>query len=407
MYDWANSAYSTLIQTFVFAAYFTRQVAENETVGSAQWGSTIGMAGAAVAIGGPILGAVADQTGRRKPWIGAFTLLCTIATAFLWWIRPSSSDAALALMLVGLGTVAIEYAVIFYNAMLPSLASEEQLGRWSGWGWALGYAGGLVCLVVALLAFVMDDPWIALDRETAQHVRITFPLVAAWYLIFALPLFLFTPDQPPTGKRFRAATQDGLRQLWHSLRNVRRYGHILRFLIAHMVYADGLATLFAFGGVYAAGTFNMTEQQILLFGIALNLTAGLGAAGFAWVDDWIGSKPTILISLAGLILPISVMLMARSTTMFWVFGLILGIFVGPAQAASRSYLARVAPEPLRNEMFGLFALSGKATSFLGPLMVGWLTYWSGSQRIGMTAIVALFAVGFLLMLTVPPARASA
>jgi len=171
-----------------------------------------------------------------------------------------------------------------------------------------------------------------------------------------------------------------------------------------MLYSDGLATVFAFGGVYAAGTFPMSEQEVLLFGIALSATAGLGAAGFAWVDDWIGGKRTILLSLAGLIISATLILLVEASALFWACGLLLGVFVGPVQAASRSLLARLAPESLQNQMFGLYALSGKATAFLGPLLVGWVTYWAGSQRVGMGTILGFFVVGFVLMLRVPAAE---
>lgn len=405
LYDWANSAFAAVITTFVFAAYFTRQVAENETLGSAHWGYMLGIAGLIVAIGGPLLGAVADQGGRRKPWIILFTLLCIVATALLWLIKPAPSYAWLALLLVGLGTIGSEFAFIFYNAMLPGLSGPKHVGRWSGWGWSIGYAGGVVCLIIALLAFIQGGShWLGLDPASAEPVRATFPLVSVWYLLFALPLFFITPDTQGTGKPLPRAVRDGMGQLYDSIRQVRRYSHIVRFLIARMFYIDGLATLFAFGGVYAAGTFDMNEQEILLFGIALNVTAGLGAAAFAWVDDWMGSKQTILLSLTGLILLATLVLVVETETLFWTFGLLLGIFVGPAQAASRSYLARVAPEPLRNEMFGLFALSGKVTAFLGPLLVGWMTYLSGSQRLGMSTIVVFFSIGLVLMLTVPATK---
>jgi MFS transporter, UMF1 family len=405
LYDWANSAYATVIETFVFAAYFTRRVAENETLGTVQWGNTLSAAGILVAIGGPILGAMADQGGRRKPWIAAFTFLCAGATALLWFVRPSPAYVWVALPLVVLGTIGVEFAGIFYNAMLPHLVGLRRLGRWSGWGWSLGYAGGLASLVVALFAFVRtENPWFELDRASAEHVRATFLLVAGWLLVFAVPFFLVTPDTHGTGKGWACAARDGLRQLRDSLRSVRRYGHIIKFLIARMIYIDGLATVFAFGGVYAAGTFKMTEQEVLMFGIALNVTAGLGAALFAWVDDWIGGKATVLLSLVGLMVPGTLMLLVESPTLFWIFGLLLGIFVGPVQAASRSFLARIAPLPLVNEMFGLYALSGKATAFLGPLLVGWLTYASGSQRVGMGTVIVFFVVGFLVMLTVPSDR---
>lgn len=401
-YDWANSSFAAVVQTFVFAAYFTRQVAADEAVGTAQWGNTIGLAGLVVALGGPVLGAIADQTGRRKPWIVVFTLLCVGATGLLWFVTPEHSSVPLALLLVALGTIGSEFANIFYNAMLPGLTRPQTLGRWSGWGWGLGYVGGLLCLTISLFVFIRSGQTLfGLDPASAEPVRATFPFVAGWYFVFALPLLLMTPDTPSSGKPFRVAARAGLHQLAESVRAVGRYRHIVIFLVARMFYIDGLATVFTFGGVYAAGTFNMTEQQVLMFGIALNITAGLGAAAFAWVDDWIGGKRTILCAVAGLMVSSILILLVTSQPAFWVFGLLLGVFVGPAQAASRSFLARLAPEALRNEMFGLLALSGKATAFLGPLLVGWVTLATGSQRLGMATIIGFFAVGFVLMLAVP------
>ena len=402
MYDWANSAFFAVIQTFVFATYFIQSVAENDTLGSNQWGNTISAAGLLIAIFGPLLGAIADQKGRRKPWILGFSLLSILATAGLWFVEPDNSFLLLALVLIFLGTVGSECAIIFYNAMLPNLASSERMGRWSGWAWGLGYAGGLVCLVVALFLFIdVSQPPFGLDKESAEHVRATFVLVAVWYLLFSIPLFWKTPDAPSTGITTMQAVRNGWKQLKDSIQNIRSYKDILLFLIARMIFIDGLATVFAFGGIYAAGTFDMTERDVLIFGIGLNLTAGLGAALFAWIDDYLGSRQTILLSLAGLIMTTSAVLLVTSSFWFWVTGLILGVFVGPAQAASRTYMGRIAPEELRNQMFGLFALSGKVTAFLGPFLVGWITYFSGSQRIGMSVIVLFFIIGFGLMLKVP------
>lgn len=398
LYDWANSGFFAVIQTFVFATYFLTSVAQDDTAGSLQWGNTIGAAGLVIAICAPFIGAVADQLGRRKPWIAWFSMLCIFATAALWFVEPSQQYAILALVLVFLATVGSEFAIIFYNAMLPDLASEERIGRWSGWSWGLGYAGGLACLLVALFVFVdANNPPFSLEKATAEHVRATFILVAVWYLVFAIPMFLFTSDRPRTKITLTGAVKLGWKQLKASVKNVKSYQSIVRFLIARMIFIDALATVFAFGGIYAAGTFNLGPRDVLLFGIGLNLTAGIGAVVFGWLDDKMGSRNTILWSLAGLIFATSSVLLVTDILWFWVFGLILGLFVGPVQAASRTYMARVSPPGLQNQMFGLMALSGKVTAFMGPLLVGWLTYLSGSQRIGMSIIVVLFILGFILL----------
>jgi UMF1 family MFS transporter len=402
LYDWANSAFAAVIQTFVFAAYFAGEVASDQTTGTGQWGLAVGAAGLVVALGAPVLGAIVDRGGRRKPWIASFTFLCVAATAGLWFVRPDPSFVVAALAFAAIGTVGFEFAAVFYNAMLPELVGADRVGRWSGWGWSAGYAGGLACLIVALVVFVRPaSPPFGLDAQAAEHVRATFPLVAAWMLVFALPLLLVTPDAAGARRPLRVAVPEGLRQLAGSVRRARRHAHIFRFLVARMIYADALATVFVFGGVYAAGTFDMDAAGVLRFGIVLNVTAGLGAAAFAWVDDAIGPKATILIALGGLIVCSCVILLVASKPLFWIFGALLGIFVGPVQAAGRSYLARAAPPALRNEMFGLYALAGKSTAFMGPLLVGWLTTTSGSQRIGLSVVVVLFTAGFALMLGVP------
>jgi len=406
LYDFANSAFPTVIETFVFAAYFTRQVAPDPVTGSALWGTALGIAGLVVALLGPVLGAVADHGGGLRRWLLGTTALCVLPTAALWWVLPHSPHLTGALLLVGVASIGIELASIFYNALLPRLAPAERIGRWSGWGWGLGYAGGLLCLLLALLGFVREGAWFPLPRGDASHVRATFVLAALWFGLFALPLLTARlPGREGSTGRFELGAS--LRELWHTLRGLPRQGPLLRFLVARMLYTDGLATLFAFGGVYAAGTFAMTESQVLAFGIGLNVTAGLGAVGFAHLDDRIGSRNTIVIALLALLVTSAGTLLAQSVTAFWVAGLALGIFVGPAQAASRSLLARMAPAQQRNQLFGLFTLSGKATAFLGPLLVGWLTFLSGSQRVGMAVILGLWLVGLVLMLTVPADRPDA
>ena len=405
-FDWANSAFPTVIVTFVFAAYFVRGVAPSPEAGTTLWGAALSASGLAIAIVSPIVGAIADRRGARKPWLAAFTLVCVLCSAMLWYTQPSADWIVWGLFFFAAGNFAFEVGTVFYNAMLPDIVAPARIGRLSGWGWGLGYAGGLACLALALVAFVQPAvPPFGLDREAAEHVRIVGPLAAAWFALFALPLFLFVPDAPATGASLAGAVRAGLADLRRTVAGLRRAGPIARFLVARLLYIDGLNTLFAFGGIYAAGTFGMAVDEIIVFGIALNVTAGLGAAAFGWLDDFIGSKRTVLISLAGLVAVGIPVLLIESKTAFWALALALGIFMGPAQAASRSLMARLAPRDQTTEMFGLFALSGKVTAFLGPAVLAWVTAVTQSQRAGMATVIVFIAAGAVILVTVKePAR---
>ena len=401
LYDWANSAFSAVIITFVFATYFSQGIAVDQETGTAQWGWALGGSGIAIALLSPVLGAIADAGGRRKPWVFAFTSITVIGCFLLWYARPDPGCVIFTLVVMAIANVAFELAGVFYNAMLPEIVSRDYIGRLSGWAWGLGYAGGLACLILALVAFVQpEQPLFRLDKPSFEHVRITGPLVGVWFALFSLPLFLFTPDRQSAGLPPREAIRRGFAQLTRTFANVRRYRQIGLFLLARMIYTDGLNTLFAFGGIYAAGTFGMELSEVIYFGILLNVTAGLGALAFAWVDDWIGAKRTILIALVGLLACGSAAVLVTSTLAFWVAGGLLGIFVGPTQAASRSMMARMAPPEMRTEMFGLYALTGKITAYLGPFVLGTVTWWSGSQRLGVATILAFFVVGMILLLPV-------
>ncbi len=407
-YDWANSAFPAMILTFVFAPYFTQEVAANETDGSAQWAWALTISALLVALLGPPGGAIADASGRRKPWIFGLTVLCVVCCYLLWYVRPTTADVVLALVVFAVANVAFEFAIVFYNAMLPDITPARLIGRVSGWGWGLGYAGGLVCLVIILVGFVLtDSPLFGLDKSETEleHVRAVGPIAAIWYALFALPLFLFTPDRRAKGIGPAQAVRQGLRTLVQSLRRIRAYANIARYLLARMIYTDGLNTLFAVGGIFAHEAFGLELEEVLKFGIVIAVTAGLGAAAFAWVDDWIGAKRTVLIALAGLIVIGAALLIVQAQLWFWILAPILGIFFGPAQAASRSLMARLAPPELRTEMFGLYAFSGKSTAFVGPFIYGVFTYAFGSTRAGMATVLVFLVVGFLLLLPVREPRA--
>lgn len=402
LYDLANSAHAAIIQTFIFAAYFVNDVAINKTSGVSLWGLALSLSGFIVAIGGPILGAIADQSGRRKRWLAFFTYICIISIALMWFVKPSSSYTLLALILLSIAICSSEFAYIYYNAMLPELALPEKIGRWSGWGWAAGYLGGMVSLILCFLAFIhTNSPWIKLERSSAEDIRATFLFSALWFLVFSVPIFFCVPEsQVKQKKSLLMVVKDSWKQLLQTVQELQAYGNIFRFLLVRMIFTDALITLFAFGGVYAAGQFNMQEEEILMFGIALNVSAGIGAAFFAFFDDLYGGKKMILLSLAGLIFTGSMSLLAQSKVVFWIWGTAVGLFVGPAQASSRSFMARVTPPGLRNQMFGFFSLSAKVTAFLGPMSVSWMTYLTGSIKVGMSPIIFFMFIGFCLMLTI-------
>jgi UMF1 family MFS transporter len=400
-FDWANSAFPTVIITFVFAAYFTKAVAVDEISGTSQWSFAISASMLATALAGPLLGAIADHAGRRKPWVLAFTMIMAAATSLLWFAHPRSPDVLWVLACVALANFAFETATVFYNAMLPAIAPPQMIGRLSGWGWALGYAGGLACLASALVLLIgPEPPLLGLDADLAEPVRGTALLVAGWVAVFSLPFFLLTPDSKSQKLSVIDAVNRGFATLAGTFRQLRQYRQIAIFLVAHMVYTDGLNTLFSVGGIYAAVTFGMDFNELLWFGIALNVTAGLGAFGFGWIDDFIGPKRTILITLAALTVIAGGILLIESKSLFWMFALVMGIFLGPAQSASRSLMARIAAPEVYAEMFGLYALSGKATAFLGPAIFGLVTGITENQRIGLSTILVFLIVGAILLMWV-------
>ena len=398
LYDFANSAFTTLIVTFVYAAYFTKGIADNETLGTAQWAWAITITALVVAVLSPYLGAIADQYELRQRFLLLSTIIAVAGSALLFF--PSEGQVLTALCVFTVANIAFEMSNVFYNAYLPDLSSEKSIGRISGLGWGLGYIGGLLCLAVALFGFVQaEHPLFGLSTEENEHIRATNLLVAVWYAAFAIPIFLCIRGRRP--KRItdlKSVLEGANAQLTGTFKEIRvRYQQLLRFLIARLVYNDGLITLFAFGGVYAVGTFDFTTEEVIVFGIALNVTAGLGAFLFGYLDDRLGGKTAIHLSLAGLIAFGIAGILAPNATWFWIASLGAGMVVGPNQSASRSLMGRFAPPEKRNEFFGFYALSGKATSFVGPLLLGQITLWSGSQRAGMATIIAFFVVGMVLM----------
>lgn len=399
-YDWANSAFTTLVVTFIYSTYFTKALAPDEVAGTAWWSRAIGVSAVVIAVLSPLLGAVADRAGTRKRWLAATTAICVAGCVALTFIAPGAPQAPLlALLVFGIANVAYEVGGVFYNAFLPAIASPERIGRVSGYGWGLGYVGGMLCMLVALMGFVKPEvPWFGLSTENGFNVRATNLLVAVWYLVFSLPLFLFVPERRTAVRRLRMAEVFG--ELVQTFRAVGRYREVVKFLFARLVYNDGLVTVFAFGGIYAAGTFGMPLSEVILFGIVLNVFSGLGALAFGFVDDRLGGKRTVLLTLVFLSIATLLAVWAPTKTWLWVAGILIGIFVGPNQSASRSLMGRFVPEKHQAEFFGFFAFSGKITSFLGPIVLGLATEWSRSQRAGVATVLIFLLVGGAMLLAV-------
>ena len=392
-----------IVTTFIFATYFTTHIAVNQITGTYQWASATSLAGMLMAFLSPLLGAIADYGGHHKRWLFFFTWLCIISTALLFFAYPHPHFVYFTLLFVVLGTVGYEIALVFYNAFLPSLAPKNYVGRISGWGWGAGYLGGILALSITLFVFVKGG--ISLDTKTAEQIRICGPFVAIWYALFSLPLFFLVPDISSSSRSLKEAIRAGYQELRRTLKKLSNEKNIVLYLFAHMIYADGLNTLFAFGGIYAAGVYGLSFEEVLLFGITMNISAGIGAIMLSWMDDYWGSKLTIIVSLFCLILFSVPILFLHHKYIFWGVALLLCLFVGPVQSASRSLMVKlIETKKNKTEMFGLYALSGRITAFIGPWFLGWITLLFQSQRVGMATVVVFFMMGMLLLLPVQTKR---
>ncbi|MGB0844737.1 MAG: MFS transporter [Alphaproteobacteria bacterium] len=404
LFDFANSAFTTVVITFVFAAYFAAEIAPTEEIGARWWGWCMAGSGLVIAILSPVLGAIADHTGCRKPWIFVFTLMCVVPSFALWWIQPAVDGGisqmqmmVIAIVLVGIANVGFEMGSVFNNSMLPDIAPKSTIGRWSGFAWGIGYLGGLACLMICLFVFIDPKPALfGLNTELGEQIRITSPFIAIWMTVFTIPMFLFTPDRPRGSVTYGQAISTGIRSLGETLVNVRKNANLFRFLISHMFYRDGLNTLLQMGGLFAAAVYGLSFSELIQFAIILNVTAALGAFIFAWADDKFGSKPVIFISILCLIIAAIPLLAASSKLIFYISASTLGLFVGSIQASSRTMIGRLAPADKVTETYGLFAFSGKSSAFIGPLLVGELTNLYG-HRIGMASLVIFLVIGLALL----------
>ncbi len=431
-FDWAAQPFFTVVTTFVFGPYFVSRMSSDPISAQAAWSNMATVSSLIIAILSPVLGSIADQSGARKPWIGVFAVIKIACLCTLWLAVPGSSLIWPALAMIG-ASIAAEFSIVFNDSMMPRLVPQRDVGRISNLAWGLGYLGGMIVLivVVTLLAANPDTgrtlvgalPLFGLDAAQGEDARITGPVAALWYALFILPMFLFTPDAP---KRlpFRAAVGAGIRELASTLSELRQRSGLARFLVARMLYQDGVNGLLILGGVFAAGMFGWATIEIGIYGIILNVVAIFGCAAAGWIDRVAGSKTVVtgsllllIVATAGIVstgpgyvffglLPLSLadsggLFGTAAEKAYVLFGMLIGVAFGPVQASSRSYLARSVPLSEAGRYFGIYALSGRATSFMATLAFSLVTYASGSARLGMATLM-IFLVSGLWLLAVTP-----
>ena len=409
LWDWGSASWNAVITSFVFGPYVVRGVVGEAEPGGLTANTWLGIstaaAGLLIALIAPVTGQRSDASGHRKRSLAIWTGLVVATMLALFTVKNEPSYLWIALVLLAAGAVFQEFAGVSYNAMLPQVSTPATVGRVSGLGWSMGYFGGIVLLLVAYVGFIAPDVgWFGVTSEGGLNIRVVALFSAAWFAIFALPVLFAVPEKPPGPQRRRVSFFASYPLLLEDVKSLfRRDRNSVKFLIASALYRDGLTAVFAFGAILAVSVYGMAVDTVLIFGVVANVVAALGSLFLGRIEDRVGPKRIIMISLIGLISTCLILLFAQGTTMFWIFGLILCLWVGPAQSSSRSFLAQVAPAGREGEMFGLYATTGRAASFLAPAL---FALFSGlfSDRIGIVGIALVLVVGMLALIGVksPP-----
>jgi UMF1 family MFS transporter len=410
LWDWGSSAYNAVILTFVFSVYLTDAVGRDlpGPIDAGAWlGYAIGAAGLLIALAAPVLGQRSDAAGRRKFATGVWTA-CTVATmAALFAVREDWHWLWLGLVLLAMGSIFYELASVSYNAMLVQVSTPATMGRVSGFGWSMGYFGGIVQLLgVYLLLIAGDGGALGVSTADGLNIRVVALVAAAWFAVFAIPLLVVVPELPAVDPGAgRLGVAGSYRKLVHDLRDLYRASpHTVYFLGASALFRDGLAAVFTFGAVLAVTVYGIDKGDVLIFGVAANVVSAAGALTGGALEDRIGPKAVIMISLVGLLAAGVVLLFVSGPTMFWIFGLFLTLFVGPAQSSSRTFLARLAPPGREGQLFGLYATTGRAVSFLAPTLFGVAITVFGAQRAGIAGILLVLAAGLVALAPVRAPR---
>ncbi len=438
-FDWASQPYNTLLITFIFGPYFVSEVMTDSVLAQEYWGWMMAASGITIAIVAPVLGTFVDNHPSKNPWIVVFSLMIIAGSAYLWSAEPNSDRVWLILAFFGIGLIGIEFATIITNSMLPGLGPRREIGRISGFGWAFGYLGGIVSLAIMMLLFAENefgktyiniDPLFGLNVETREGTRFVGPFCAIWYMIFMIPFFLWVKTDPTQDTEWRSSKdkiirrshfygliQKDLDALLTTFANLTKNRSLAVYLASSMFYRDALTGIFAFGGIYAAGVLGWSITQLGIFGILALLFGSIATLIGGYYDKRLGPKIVILVSIIILIL-VGFIILSTSLEevlfipvvegsslphiMFWICGCLIGAVGGSLQASSRTMMVLQANKGRYTEAFGLYALAGKATSFLAPFLIAVVTNITGDQRLGISPVIVLALIGLVLLIWVSP-----
>ncbi|KAA1376280.1 MFS transporter [Aeromicrobium fastidiosum] len=408
LWDWGSAAFNAVIVTFVFSVYLTDSVGDDLSgpVSASSWlGWSVGAASLVIAVLAPVMGQRSDASGHRKRSLALLTLSVVVTTALMFLVEDSPSYLWLGLVLIAVGTVLFELAQVPYFSMLRQVSTPETVGRVSGVGWAFGYLGGIVLLIIVYVGLISGDGGLlGVSTDNGLNIRWVAVVAAVWFLVFSIPVLFAVPELPADASPVpNVGFRESYRVLFAEIRTMWRDDrHVLQFLIASALFRDGLAGVFTFGAVIAVSVYGFTDDTVIPFGIAANVAAAAGAIVAGRLDDRLGPRRVIVFSLLAMLGAGAILLFLDGMAAFWVFGLVLCLFVGPAQSASRTYLVRLTPPGKEGQHFGLYAMTGRAASFLAPTLFGLFAFALGDDRWGIIGIMLVLLVGLLALLKVPP-----
>lgn len=383
LFDFANTSFSIVVVTFVYAVYFKKTINQNLPIGDLYWSISTSLAMIITAIISPILGAIADYSTGKKRFLLFFTLLCIVATSLLYFVGEGMIFWGIFLFVIA--NIGFEAGLVFYDSFLPEITQPKNFGRVSGYGFAMGYVGSLATL--AIIYPVIQN---GLIQET-------FPITSLFFLIFSLPIFLFLKDQRKIVKREESYIKIGLNRVWSTLSHLKNYKNLVLFLLAYFFYIEGVNTVIFFSGNYASTTLGFNTSELIIFFLTVQTTAIFGSLLLGIVADSMGQKRTIMITLVLWLITIALAYFISDKNGFYVVGLLAGAAMGSSQSTSRSLMSKLTPPEKKTEFFGFYSFFGKSSAVVGPLVFGLVSYITKSQRLAIISIGFFFIAGLLIL----------